>query len=273
MLWWVSDQATGYFVKQIWYLTLLILFVVACRQSNPHSIRNDQESNWAIPHDVYDFPVKPGTPAWASLQSHDEMVSVCQLPDDVLGGISTPGLVQTVLNYPLLADMYAFPTTQSGFDSVAENFTGLQELFRRDDAAKEMVLFYSELSPEVVAEKSGEEQGDYVFLLANSEIILAQYPLLAQLNTGELKTLANQTWQFLEAKETMPEVYGVLSRESSILLLARIMQTTEYEPFLQLLTIDQDVAYFVDEIAPTQDERGAMALQRIVEQAKQFVEQ
>ena len=71
----------------------------------------------------------------------------------------------------------------------------------------------------------------------------------------------------------MPEVYGVLSRESSILLLARIMQTTEYEPFLQLLTIDQDVAYFVDEIAPTQDERGAMALQRIVEQAKQFVEQ
>lgn len=253
-------------------ILVIIMLLTACQQivdTAPNEL--ETKSNVTVIADLYDFPIKPGTPAWAKLQSHNEMVEVCQLPQDTLKNISTAGLIQTVLNYPLLSDMFAFDETQSGFDSVASQFNGLPELMQRENAATLIAQFYSTLSPERAVGQDLVEQGEYSFHIAHTEILLAQYPILAQISVAELEELAGVTWQFLETKSSMPDIYGAISIESSILLLARIMQTAEYQPFLEMLENDQGAAYFVREITPAQNKEDLAMLQEIAGHAKQFV--
>lgn len=255
-------------------IIVIIIVLTACQQS-VNRTSNEQENNLNIPavDDVYDFPIKPGTSEWAELKSHDEMVEVCQLPLETLNTISTLGLIQTVLNYPLLLDMFAFDETQSGFDSIASQFNGLQELMQRKDAATLIAQFYSTLPPESAIGKAPIEQGEYSFYMVHTEILLAQYPILAQLSDVELKDLASIAWQFLETKSSMPEIYGATGIESSILLLARIMQVAEYQPFLALLENYQGASYFVDKMVPAQNEEDLATLQKIVDHAEQYVGQ
>lgn len=259
-------------MKQILsYTVLAMLLLAACQQISTSSSEGESVTQAPEVTDVYDFPIKPDSPAWIKLQSHDEMIAVCQLPTQTLEEISTQGLVHTVLNYPLLSDMYAFQSVQLGFQSVTNGFNGLQEFLNRSDAAKIIVELYSNLAIEVAATQPMEEQGDYVFRIAHTEIIIAQYVILEQLSQAELKELANVTWQNLEAKKRLPEIYGGLSKESTIFLLARIMQRAEYAPFLQILDTDTGVAYFVNDLVPVQSEQDMNVLQTIIDSASKFV--
>ena len=65
--------------------------------------------------DAYDYPVKPGTDAWKALGSHADMLNACQIPETTLNRMSTAGLVETVLNYPLFGDAWAWDNPQEGF--------------------------------------------------------------------------------------------------------------------------------------------------------------
>ena len=91
---------------------------------------------------AYDYPIKPGTSEWSQFDDHAEMVDACQIPEDVLKTMSTDALIETVLNYPLLDDIYAYDTFQEGFDAVSEHFNGLLELLNRGDAGSELLAKY-----------------------------------------------------------------------------------------------------------------------------------
>ncbi|MBQ4650105.1 MAG: hypothetical protein IJB73_05330 [Firmicutes bacterium] len=84
----------------------------------------------------YDYPVVPGTEEWRSLQDHEKMTAVCQIPEDILNEMSTLELADTVANYPLLVDITAYPDREMGYGLVREHFNGLQELESREDAAE-----------------------------------------------------------------------------------------------------------------------------------------
>ena len=75
------------------------------------------------PTDAYDFPIKPGTPEWAALKSHEEMLQVCQVPESILQEMSTEGLIETCLNYPLYWEWLAYSNLQQGFETVASRFS------------------------------------------------------------------------------------------------------------------------------------------------------
>ena len=78
--------------------TVLALTVMAC--STKTAAANGS--------DAYDYPVKPGTDAWKALGSHEDMLNACQIPETTLNRMSTAGLVETVLNYPLFGDAWAW---------------------------------------------------------------------------------------------------------------------------------------------------------------------
>ena len=52
-------------------------------------------------HDAYIYPINGGTPRWQAFTTHDEMLKACQIPEGILSTMSTSGLVETVLNYPI----------------------------------------------------------------------------------------------------------------------------------------------------------------------------
>jgi len=107
-----------------------LFFLITCS-------KEDEEPLCIIEHviDAYDYPVKPGSPEWAELTSNDEIDAVLQIPENILYEMSTEGLIETVLNYPRFADIYASENYQISFDVLTENFNGFHELLQRSDAA------------------------------------------------------------------------------------------------------------------------------------------
>ena len=77
----------------------------------------------------YKFPLKPGDEGWKSLKTHVEKVNVIQIPDSILVSLTTGDLIQTCMNYPLFIDMFAFNSSQYGFNKIMNDFNGFKELF------------------------------------------------------------------------------------------------------------------------------------------------
>ena len=83
---------------------------------------------------AYDYPIVPGTAQWNSFTSRDERVAACHVDAELLESMTTRALVETVLTYPMLIDMYAFNTLQEGIAQVSKDFAGISILKERSDA-------------------------------------------------------------------------------------------------------------------------------------------
>ena len=82
---------------------------------------------------VYKYPIQPGTDSWKKLMTHDEMVQVTQIPENILKIIPTSDLLSTCFTYPLLMDVFAFNNLKTGYQTVLGKFNGFQELKLRKD--------------------------------------------------------------------------------------------------------------------------------------------
>ena len=94
---------------------------------------------------AYEYPIQPNTAEWSNFKSTAEKVEASQIPAAILNKLTTSALVETVLNSPLMASMYAFNTRQQGFNTVYGAFNGLQELAKRDDAIFELEQYKNNL--------------------------------------------------------------------------------------------------------------------------------
>lgn len=82
---------------------------------------------------IWDYPIKPGSEKWKSFQSHDEMLKVCQIPEDILKKIPTKDLLKICMNYPLSLDLFVYSSVLEGFERTTERFNGFRELLQRAD--------------------------------------------------------------------------------------------------------------------------------------------
>lgn len=154
---------------------------------------------------AYDFPVKPGTNAWKRLKDREERIAFCQIPENVLYTMTTENLIETVLNYPFLMEIYCYDTYHQGFHAVLRNFNGLAELLCRDDAAHMLLEKYKQTE----VAKDAKTAANNIFTLANIEIILAQNEILEKfhyLKRAELETEARKKYA---AKTKHPYLYGM----------------------------------------------------------------
>ena len=62
------------------------------------------ESGYSI-DTPYEYPITLDMPEWASLTSLQEKLEVCQIPEDILPQLTTPALIETVLDYPLAVNV------------------------------------------------------------------------------------------------------------------------------------------------------------------------
>lgn len=84
----------------------------------------------------YVYPVVPGTDEWEALDSLAEKIEACSIDENTLAAMSTPALVETVITYPLLINIYAFNSVEEGIESVSQYFDGIQVLLNRENAAE-----------------------------------------------------------------------------------------------------------------------------------------
>lgn len=102
------------------------LLVSVCAADNSTSTKIDTP---------YIYPVTPEKKEWKNLKTHEEKVAACQIPEDILNSLTTEALIETVKNYPLAVDMYAYNSVQEGYQVLKEQFNGIKELSSRIESS------------------------------------------------------------------------------------------------------------------------------------------
>lgn len=87
----------------------------------------------------YKYEVTPADHQWANFTNKDEMVNACKIPNDVLMKMSTEKLVNAVLDYPLIINIYAYNTYEEGLEALANESDAFKELLKRPDASEKLL--------------------------------------------------------------------------------------------------------------------------------------
>jgi hypothetical protein len=159
--------------------------------------------------EVYEYPVKPGTDEWKALGSHEEMLRACQIPEELLHRMSTAALVETVLDYPLSVDWWAYDSTEIGIKHVSEQFNGLSELLGRNDAGVGLIALYQTMDPRTIDVNSPiAEQAEYYFRLLNIELLLSQDSVISNLSITDLQNLISRARIIYGLKLVCPDLFS-----------------------------------------------------------------
>lgn len=169
---------------------------------------------------IWDFPIKPGTEAWATLSSSQEMIDACHIPTNILTSLTTNELADLCMSYPLLADMLLTKNFQDGFEKTSRIFNGFQELLLRNDAGPSLLKIYEQFDLVTFQKTKGVEIKN-VFLDMCLDVVMAQSVFLEQLNPEQEKRLMNES---LEKLKTHQQIGSSLYRQkSAAVILSRLL--------------------------------------------------
>ncbi|MFD1616356.1 hypothetical protein [Gelatiniphilus marinus] len=156
----------------------------------------------------YNYPITPESEEWKRFESTQEMYNACQIEKNELMTMKTYDLILSCLDYPLISLIYAFNDIQRGFDTISNNFNGLEELTNRDDAAKELLKMYKNIEPSSILKRTNlVEKGEYVNRVGYIEIMLAQ-KFVHNLSITEKKELVTACIEKFKEKEKFKDNFG-----------------------------------------------------------------
>ena len=164
--------------------------------------------------DAYEFPVYSG----AEPQLWDDILTFLQVPEDILKEMSTDGVVETCLTYPILT-IGMLASNQSmyvGFQNTLRNFNGFAELFRRDDAGQKLLALYQGIDQE----KAVHSSDSYSFRMRFIEYLLAQDEILTKLSVEERGLLQDSCVR--NVNERINKYYEQLPLDSALFVIVRI---------------------------------------------------
>lgn len=209
-----------------WLMTWSMLFLMAgvlagCANQSPLVGKLDR----------YSFPVEPGTAAWRQIGSRQQMLDAVQIPPDRLAAMSTAGLIETVLDYPLVADIYVHNSLDQGLQAVKRDFNGLRTLLARPDAGAALLQRYRITPADAAREQQDSvERSNYATRLMYLELILAQPEISAMLTSEERQLLIETATQQQQAKEKLGELYAGNGIAATALVAERTLQWTRTSP-------------------------------------------
>jgi len=109
----------------------------------------------------YSYEIAPGSEEWLSLSDVEEKREACYVSVDFARSTTTSALLETILSYPLLVDIFAFDSLSDGIDWVSGYFPCLSIFLNRDTAERTLIQY--------LAGKTNEEKvGDIYCLYATS---------------------------------------------------------------------------------------------------------
>ena len=147
----------------------------------------------------YLYPVRPGMDIWKTFRSHEQMAAACRVPEDVQRHLSTPALLDTVLEHPMIIDIYAQNSCTAVQRHVRLCQNAIPELEARPDAASLMLERYRELTGSENTPTYQEKlQADFLLCL------LVEKPFYSALRSEERTSLGG-----LVRERERPWIHGV----------------------------------------------------------------
>ncbi|WP_161846922.1 hypothetical protein [Pseudoflavonifractor sp. 524-17] len=160
------------------------VYAAATEAPDSSATQNSIDSPYTI-DTPYEYPIQPGTPEWDAYETTHEKAVLCQIPEDILGKLTTPALVETIVNYPFLVEMTLFATPEEGYAAVHACFNGLPELERRPDGGAVLMDYY---------EICKKQRSDLIFLdFMTMEIILQQPEITVHMSPAQQQRASTMT--------------------------------------------------------------------------------
>lgn len=182
--------------------------------------------------DAYVFPIRPGMAEWAKFKTHAEMIAACQIPDHILKNISTPGLVETYLNYPLIGDMLVYNSYLQGLEQIISSFNGLQELLKRDDAGMSLLERYKIMDPQREYQKWKERTTltPYFVSFPGIELLLSYDLVLSKIPQHSYISLLQESLRVFRSMQ-QSDYYSL--HGTTAFLMAKFLESVSYQPLQQ----------------------------------------
>lgn len=225
-------------MKQLQTLILLLatLFTISCQRGLNKSVESTEMKNNISPAKTlaWDYPVKPGTPQWKALNSNEEKVNACQIPDNILSQLSTKDLLDICLAYPLINDIYAFNNVETGLTKFIKDFNGIRELAKRPDVLNKFMDEYKKRTTDVnalnEANYSEYAKGEFIVGLSTMEIISTRKEVLKNADPNEITQLMHTLMQGYELKKTNPDKFKGIGFKTNLLSRASLIAFKQNTP-------------------------------------------
>lgn len=186
------------------------LSLTACSAENGTSQTRNKDKS-----DAYVFPEYTGSEP----MDWEDAVAFYQIPDDVLKDMSTDGLIETCLSYPLFADkmIASNESMYSGFLDTCEQFNGLAELLKREDSPQKLAEIYTQGKlDEIVSSDSYS-----ILRMRFLEYTIAQDDILFRLSESERASLCKACIGRFES--VRKDYEGHLPPDSTLLIASKIL--------------------------------------------------
>jgi len=213
------------------FITLIVCCLVSCENLNVintvvegHNIemRIGDEQNEKL---AWDYPMKYGVPGWEALKTTEERFNAYNIPDAILNSISTEELVKICMAYPQWGLMHAFNDRRTGFCVLVDYFNGFQELFKRDDAAIELLKAYDRLDPlSVEPTWTPLQQGIYSARFEKIEMFLSTKTMIDKLDNEGLRRLKEVVISKYQKKRELPEIYSLFDLSPTVAICTNIIE-------------------------------------------------
>jgi len=225
--------------KKILFILAFCAMFVGCHQDKLDSfadngkITDSKEPEKKLP---WDYPVKPGTEEWKKFQTSDEMIAVCQIPEDILSHLSTEDLTEICLLYPFMYDIFAFNNINDGLDKIFGDFNGIRELYKRNDVSAYLLKLYNEKIQNfsyLDGKASYADQGHFIMSISILEALLSK--VKEQNNNGtRFKEILKELVVGYEGKLKRPDDFAGIGFRSNFFSRVKVILTMDPTFVLQL---------------------------------------
>lgn len=188
--------------------------------------------------DTYEYTIVPGTKEWKDLNSHFEMIEVSQIPENQLKTMSSEGLLETVLNCPILGDIIAFVPYQNGYNSIFNNFNGLQELSNREGLSQMVLDKYYKLNNTIIPENKSSRV-KFNSKIIGIEMIISQNYIIDNLNDEQKKFLLTETIKRYESTNDGLG-YSTPFKKSIFYIIDKVLLSLSYQPYIEILSLEEN---------------------------------
>jgi len=245
-------------MKRVYFFVFSFLFMVACNndfeQEAPfwYGEKFPEElgyMNMPRPDDSYNYPIYPGTDAWAKLTSGEERLAVLQIPKKIASKMSTQALIQAMWEYPLLFEALCFFSStlqhpyQSCFDFHFSTNNAHVELVHRTDAGDALLYRLERVIPFTRLETQ------------TLMLMVSQSCFLDQLNIDKKRKLVEIAFHLKDVRYHDPlspfyghsdQFYDYEFKNITYLLLGRTMFSAYFDPFVESVQNDPNLKAFLD---------------------------
>lgn len=136
----------------------------------------------------FEYPITPDDPEWKELGSVRNKIEACRIPTEILDKMTDEQLIQAILDFPFLIDLFLVNSKEDGVKSLERTCDAYRELLSRSSAKDALLNKVEQQASVCSTEISVEEE---FINNALGVLILYQEDFVGKLTVNEVNAIAD----------------------------------------------------------------------------------